>query len=146
MLSFAGGIRIFLAPGPTDLRKGIQGLSALTSSLLDQDPSSGHLFVFCNRAKTTIKILFCEGGGFWLLQKRLSKGTFAWPNKAEGETLLLTQAKLWALLGGLDFRKVENKTWFQRSLKTSEKNFKKTSHLGSQLRTTLQHGKESWKP
>ncbi|HHI78425.1 MAG TPA: hypothetical protein ENK02_00420 [Planctomycetes bacterium] len=44
--------------------QGIYGLSALTSSLLDKDPSSGHLFVFCNGAKTTIKILFYEGGGF----------------------------------------------------------------------------------
>lgn len=140
MLSLTGAIRIYLAAGSTDLRKGIQGLSALTSSLLAEDPSSGHLFVFCNRARTTIKILFYEGGGYWLLQKRLAKGTFSWPGKAEGQRLLLTQAQLWALLGGLDFRKVERKAWFRRSPKSFEKNFKKTSHLEAELRTTLRHG------
>ncbi len=78
MLSLTGDIRIYLAAGSTDLRKGIQGLSVLTSSLLAKDPSSGHLFVFYNLARTTIKILFYEGGGFWLLQKRLAKAFLAW--------------------------------------------------------------------
>ena len=79
MLSLPTSVRIYLARGATDMRKSIDGLSAVTTQVLEQDPFSGHLFVFCNRRRDRIKILYWEQSGFWLLHKRLEKGTFAWP-------------------------------------------------------------------
>ncbi len=79
MLSLPTSVRIYLARGVTDMRKAIDGLAAVTKTVLRHDPLSGHLFVFCNRRRDRIKILYWERSGFWLLHKRLEKGTFAWP-------------------------------------------------------------------
>jgi len=67
MLSLPTSVRIYLARGATDMRKSIDGLAALTAQALEQQPMSGHLFVFCNRDRDRIKILYWERSGFWLL-------------------------------------------------------------------------------
>lgn len=74
---------IFLATAPTDLRKAYDGLAVLVRQSLGQDPLSGSLYVFCNRRRDRIKILFWEEGGYWLCARRLEKGTFRWPQKEE---------------------------------------------------------------
>ena len=79
MLSLPTSVRIYLARGATDMRKSIDGLAAVTKQVLEHDPLSGHLFVFCNARRDRIKILYWERTGFWLLHKRLEQGTFAWP-------------------------------------------------------------------
>ncbi len=71
-------LKVYLAPGYTDMRKAINGLSILVDHL-DLDPFSGHLFVFCNRRQTMLKILYWEVNGFCLWQKRLEKNRFTWP-------------------------------------------------------------------
>jgi transposase len=70
---------IFLATAPTDLRKAYDGLAVLVRQSLGQDPLSGSLYVFCNRRRDRIKILFWEEGGYWLCARRLEQGTFRWP-------------------------------------------------------------------
>ena len=70
---------IFLATAPTDLRKAYDGLAVLVRQSLGQDPLSGSLYVFCNRRRDRIKILFWEEGGYWLCARRLEEGTFRWP-------------------------------------------------------------------
>ena len=117
MLSLPTSVRIYLARGATDMRKSIDGLSAMTSQVLEQDPFSGHLFVFCNRRRDRIKILYWEQSGFWLLHKRLEKGTFAWPLPANSDAkqIELPAADLAALLGGLDFRKAKRRRWYSRT-------------------------------
>ena len=72
MLSLPTSVRIYLARGATDMRKSIDGLAAVTKEVLQHDPLSGHLFVFCNRRRDRIKILYWERSGFWLLHKRLA--------------------------------------------------------------------------
>jgi transposase len=74
MLPVGPATRIFLAAGATDLRKSFEGLSDLVSHTLAQDPLSGHLFVFVNRKKNRIKLLYADGSGLWLCAKRLHGG------------------------------------------------------------------------
>jgi len=78
VLSIAPQMRILMAVEPADFRKGIDGLAGLCRNVLREDPFSGGVFVFRNRRATAIKILVYDGQGFWLCQKRLSKGRFQW--------------------------------------------------------------------
>ena len=78
MLSIAPQMRILVAVEPADFRKGIDGLAGVCRKALGEDPFSGCVFVFRNRRATAIKILVYDGQGFWLCQKRLSKGRFQW--------------------------------------------------------------------
>ena len=114
MLSLPPSVRIHLARGATDMRKSIDGLVAVTKHVLAADPFSGHLFVFCNRARDRVK---WEGSGFWLLHKRLEHGTFAWPVPATHPTasIELKQVELSALLGGLDIRTAKKRRWYSRT-------------------------------
>ncbi len=77
MLSLAPTTRVFVARGATDLRRSFDRLAAMAKEVLGQDPLSGHLFVYFNRRRDRVKLLFWERGGFWLLCKRLESGTFA---------------------------------------------------------------------
>ncbi len=115
MLSIPGRVRIFLARGATDMRKAINGLAAATRDIYEEDPQSGHLFVFCNRGRDRLKILYWEDSGYWLLHKRLEKGRFAWPGLLGGAELLrMSAAELHAMLGGLDFRDATKRRWYRR--------------------------------
>ncbi|KPA18429.1 transposase IS66, partial [Candidatus Magnetomorum sp. HK-1] len=86
-----------VAVDPVDFRKGIDGLAGICRKLLT-DPFSGHIFVFRNRTCTAIKILVYDGQGFWLCQKRLSKGRFKWwPQKNNSQNLQLNQLAAYEL-------------------------------------------------
>lgn len=117
MLSLPTSVRIYLARGATDMRKSIDGLAAVTKQILEQDPLSGHLFVFCNARRDRIKILYWERTGFWLLHKRLERGTFAWPLPANSDArqIELPASDLAALLGGLDLGTARRRRWYSRS-------------------------------
>ena len=78
MLSFSGSLKVFVAIEPCDMRKGFNGLHAAVTERLGEDPKSGALFVFCNRRRTRLKILYWDRTGLWVLTKRLEEGTFAW--------------------------------------------------------------------
>ena len=96
-------MRIYLAMGPTDMRKGFDGLSMLAQEVLKQEPFSGHLFVFRGKRGDLVKILYWDGQGFCLFAKRLEKGRFVWPITKQG-SVTLTPAQLSMLLEGLDWR------------------------------------------
>ncbi len=99
MFLTSAGMKVYLALGHTDMRKAINGLSILVEQL-DLDPFSGHLFVFCNRSRKIIKILYWDRNGFCLWQKRLEKQRFKWPETSE-EVLQVGQRQLRWLLDGL---------------------------------------------
>ena len=83
MIAITPHMRILCATGPVDFRKGIDSLAACVRKVLLSDPFCGYLFVFVNAKKTSIKILVYDGQGFWLCQKRLSKGRFCfWPESS----------------------------------------------------------------
>ena len=89
MLSFTGSLRIFIALDPCDMRAGVNTLHALVGDRLKEDSRSGTLFVFTNRRRKLIKVLYWDGTGMWLMTKRLEQGTFFWPRAAqEGQVKL----------------------------------------------------------
>jgi len=82
MIAATPHMRILLAVAPVDFRKGIDGLAAVCRQKLREDPFAGHVFVFRNKKGNAIRLLMYDGQGFWLCQKRLSNGRFAWwPDK-----------------------------------------------------------------
>lgn len=92
-------MRILVAVETVDFRKGIDGLVGICRGVLQMDPFSGYLFVFLNRRGTSIKILTYDGQGYWICQKRLSKGRFQWwPKTDEGTLRTLAVNQLQALL------------------------------------------------
>lgn len=103
------GTRIWIVAGVTDLRRGFVGLSAMVQTVLEQNPFSGHVFVFRGRRGDLIKLLWFDGDGLCLFAKRLERGRFIWP-KVETGTVALTRAQLSMLLEGIDWRRPE-RTW-----------------------------------
>jgi transposase len=93
MLKFRGH-DVYLACGHTDMRKAINGLSALVEMSFKLDPFSGAMFVFCNRNRDRLKILEWDGDGYWIHCKRLEKGHFKWPLKLDGHTMRITSEEL----------------------------------------------------
>jgi transposase len=103
MITVPAGVRVYLALGPTDMRKGFDGLSLLAQEVLQEDPFSGHLFVFRGRRGDLIKVLYWDGQGLCLFAKRLERRRFIWPQAREG-TVTLSPAQLAMLLEGIDWR------------------------------------------
>ena len=105
MLNVPATVSIFLCTQPTDMRRGFDGLSTMVEQMLEQDPFSGHLFVFRNLRKDRIKVLYWDRDGYALWYKRLEKGVFRFPddlaNRAE-----LRASDLALLLNGIDPTKV----------------------------------------
>lgn len=93
--------KVFLALGATDMRKAINGLSIIVSEQMRLDIFSGHLFVFCNRKRTILKILYWNTNGFCLWQKRLEKDRFKWPETAK-QVMGITSRELSWLIAGLN--------------------------------------------
>ena len=104
MIGLPAGTHIWIAAGVTDLRRGFDGLSAIAQTALEQNPFSGHVFVFRGRRGDLIKLLWWDGDGLCLFAKRLERGRFVWP-QAESGTVLLTRAQLSMLLEGIDWRR-----------------------------------------
>jgi transposase len=97
--------RVFLALGSTDMRKSINSLSVLVEGALELDLFAGHLFVFCNRRHTMLKILYWDRNGFCLFLKRLEKHHFKWPQSQE-EVMEVGSRELGFLLEGLDISSI----------------------------------------
>jgi transposase len=108
MIPLQPGIRVWLATGHTDMRKGFDGL-ALLAQELKHDPHRGHLLVFRGRRGDLIKVLWHDGQGMCLFSKRLERGRFIWPSLADG-TVTITPAQLSYLLEGIDWR-APQRTW-----------------------------------
>ena len=104
MIHLYSGIKVYLALGVTDMRKSINGLSIIVESHFKLDPFCGHLFVFCNRRRNIIKILYWDRNGFCLWHKRLEKHYFKWPESSSGDMITIGQRELMWLMEGLEIR------------------------------------------
>jgi transposase len=109
VIDLQAGTHIWIAAGVTDMRRGFQGLSAQIQTKLEQQPFSGHVFVFRGRRGDMIKLLWFDGDGLCLFAKRLERGRFVWPQAKDG-TVSLSRAQLSMLLEGIDWRSPQ-KTW-----------------------------------
>jgi transposase len=111
MMIIPSGVKVHVALGHTDMRKGLDGLAMVVQQVLAKDPFSGHLFAFRGKRSDLIKILFWDGNGLCLFTKRLERGRFVWPStQAVGDTVKLTPAQLSMLIEGIDWRAPEH-TW-----------------------------------
>ena len=100
---FRHNLKVYLAPGATDLRKSINGLSILVENQMELNPFSGYLFAFCNRKRTTVKILYWDTSGFCLWMKRLESQRYLWPDDNSSSISIGNRELSW-LLDGLDIR------------------------------------------
>ena len=98
---------VYLCSTPVDFRKGMHGLAVLVENQLQRDPFAEGLFVFCNRRRTSLKILYWERNGFCLWQKRLEKERFFWPREKTREVIELTGQQLSWLLEGYDISRMK---------------------------------------
>jgi transposase len=108
--------KVFLAKDVTDMRKSFRGLLVLTESVLRQDPASGHLFVFVNRRRDLLKILYWDGSGFWIWYRRLERGTFQLPIRDTGDEeagIELTPVQLSLILDGIDLNSVRQRVRYR---------------------------------
>jgi transposase len=99
------------------MRKSFRGLLALTEAVLQQDPASGHLFVFVNRRRDLLKILHWDGSGFWIWYRRLERGTFQLPAVQAGDEqagIELTPAQLSLILEGIDLTSVRQRLRYRK--------------------------------
>ena len=104
MISLPSNTNIWIAAGITDMRRGFTGLSAVAQTVLEQNPYSGHVFVFRGRRGDLVKVLWWDGDGLCLFAKRLERGRFVWP-RAEQGGVWLSRAQLSMLLEGIDWRR-----------------------------------------
>ena len=116
MLTLPSSVRIYVASEATDMRRGFDGLSALTRSVIGADPLSGHLFVFLNRRRNRVKILMWDRTGYMVLYKRLERGTFTIAVKpgAGKKHIEMDAGDLALMLEGLDLRNARRrKRWYR---------------------------------
>lgn len=109
MIGLPSGMRVWLAAGHTDMRRGMNGLALLVQEALQRDPHAGDLYVFRGRSGALIKILWHDGIGMSLYARRLEHGRFIWPTATTG-TVAISAAQLGYMLDGIDWRN-PRQTW-----------------------------------
>ncbi len=110
MLSLSPAIQVFMAIEPVDLRKGFDGLSAAVQTVFDRNVLDGHLFLFLNRRRDRIKLLWWDRDGLALFYKRLERGTYEVPRHAPGDKQLrLDATQLSLLLSGVQLNSVKHR-------------------------------------
>jgi transposase len=114
VITISPAVRVYLASGATDLRRSIDGLSAAVRDRLALDPLSGHLFLFRNRRGDRLKILVWDRSGFWVLYKRLERGTFSWPTEGTDHPVEMRSTDLSLLLSGMDLTQTRRRRWYDR--------------------------------
>jgi transposase len=116
MLNITGRLKVFLAVEPADMRKSFNGLYALATEKLNEDPQQGALFAFTNKRRNRVKLLHFDGTGLWVGIKKLESGTFSWPKGVDVENgkLKLSNEALVLLLDGVDLKGSKMRPWYQR--------------------------------
>jgi len=115
MLGLGAATRIFVATGATDMRLGFNGLYALVVGQLKQDPQSGHLFLFSNKRRDRMKILFFDDFSLWVCARRMEKGRLHWPASEDGR-VQLTREEFALLIGGIDLSATTKRRWYRRAV------------------------------
>ena len=119
MIGQAHGVKVYLCTTPADMRRGFDGLSGMAETLMQKDPLSGHLFVFRNRNRDKLKILYWDQDGLAIWYKRLEQGTFQFPTDGKPKDEIengvqITSGELSLLLGGIDLRSAKKRKRYQR--------------------------------
>ena len=115
MLGLGAATRVFVATGGTDMRLGFNGLYALVVGQLKEDPQSGHLFLFANKRRDRMKILFFDNFSLWVCARRMEKGRLHWSSSDDGR-VQLTREEFALLIGGIDLRTATKRKWYRRGV------------------------------
>lgn len=117
MLSFNGALKVYVSLEPCDMRKSFNGLAAVVREHLEDDPLSGAAFLFANKKRNLIKILYWDGTGLWVVAKRLERGTFSWPKDIGSgrRKLRLEPMALAMLTDGIDLRDGLRRPWYENA-------------------------------
>ncbi len=115
MLIFTRSLRVCLALDPCDLRASFEKLALLVKERLGEDERSSQVFVFTNKRRNRVKMLYWDGTGLWILTKRLEAGTYSWPTGCEAGTakLSLRAEALEMLLSGIDLKGAKLRPWYE---------------------------------
>jgi transposase len=113
MIGVPPGVRVWIATGHTDMRRGMTSLALQVQEALKRDPHGGDLYVFRGKSGKLIKILWHDGLGMSLYAKRLERGRFIWPSAVDG-AVVITPAQLGYMLEGIDWRNPQL-TWRPQS-------------------------------
>jgi transposase len=113
VLGLGAATRIYVATGETDMRRSFDGLYALVVGQLQQDPQSGHLFLFANKRRDRMKILFFDGSSLWVCARRMEAGRLHWPTSEDGR-MQLTREEFALLVGGIDLSATTKRKWYRR--------------------------------
>lgn len=115
MISLPASVRVYLCTAPCDMRRSFDGLQGMVTSVLGMDALAGHLFVFANRQRDRVKILYWDRDGFAIWSKRLEEGTYAMPfGKGDEQPCELTAQELSALLSGIDLSVAKRRKRYRR--------------------------------
>ncbi len=116
MIHLPASVRVYLCLAPTDMRRSFDGLHALVRDHLQLDAFAGHLYLFANRRKDRLKLLYWDRDGFAIWAKRLERGAFAIPCGEPGSTRIeITTEELGALLSGIDFEQASRRNRYRRN-------------------------------
>lgn len=108
-------LHFYLYTHPTDMRKSFNGLFGIVTAALKADPLSGDVYVFINKRKDRIKLLFWDNGGFWIFYKRLEKGTFQYPvSDPASESLAISYDELVMILEGIDLHSIKRRPRYHK--------------------------------
>jgi transposase len=122
MINLPHALRVFLHAPATDLRKGFDALSGLVTTAFAQDPTCGHLFLFVNRRRDRLKILYWDRDGLAIWYKRLEKGSFQLPAVAHSTVSVeMSPTQLTLILSGIDLRSARQRRRYQRPAPHAEK-------------------------
>ena len=113
LLADLSGFRIFIKPGHSDMRKGINGLALIVQERMSLDPIEHSIFLFCNKRRNLLKVLYWDDNGFWLWLKRLEKHRFPWP-KDSTTSREISREQLQMILSGIDFFNAHEKLNYAR--------------------------------
>jgi transposase len=131
MISLPHTVRVFLHTPATDLRKGFDALSGLVTTAFAQDPTSGHLFLFVNRRRDRLKILYWDRDGLAIWYKRLEKGSFQIPDVARDAVAIeMTPTQLALILSGIDLNSARQRKRYQHATSATEKSVSPPCNMG----------------
>ena len=123
MISLTGSLRVYVCTQPADMRRSFDGLCGMARDLMKQDPLTGHLFLFRNRNRDRLKVLYWDRDGLAIWYKRLEKGTWQFPtdmkpqSEKTGASAEISRQELSLLLDGIDLRSVERRQRYQKKSK-----------------------------
>ena len=114
MFSFSTSLKIYLGVKPVDMRKSFNGLCAIVKNELERDPLSGAVYLFSNKRRTLVKIIYWDGTGFWVLAKKLERGTFWWSPDCDSMDMSIAHESLGMILSGIDLKAGSMRPWYSR--------------------------------